>query len=198
MCPRITSAGSTGRRTCQSSLRRIRLPGTLRRRNDAESINRGLEASLYLTRAHSMGQLRQEVEILGSPSRSTPRRSRVIANELGPERPAPGFTARHATNARSCNISRRSRQTDAPSWIRLDWVRSMTLITPRTVGEIPCEPSGASDGYSRTQHEERPMQGPSSPTYLPGEELLRRRIGRFDHDDGKGPYTWRKIRTGRR
>jgi len=34
------------------------------RRNDAESINRGLDDSLYLGRAHSRGQLRQQVELL--------------------------------------------------------------------------------------------------------------------------------------
>jgi hypothetical protein len=35
------------------------------RRNDAESINRALDDSLYLGRAHSRGQLRQQVELLG-------------------------------------------------------------------------------------------------------------------------------------
>jgi hypothetical protein len=35
------------------------------RRNDAESINRGLDDSLYLGRAHSLGQLRQQAELLG-------------------------------------------------------------------------------------------------------------------------------------
>jgi hypothetical protein len=34
------------------------------RRNDAESINRGLHDSLYFGRAHSRGQLRQQVELL--------------------------------------------------------------------------------------------------------------------------------------
>jgi hypothetical protein len=34
------------------------------RRNDAESINRGLDDSLYLGRAHSRGHLRQHVELL--------------------------------------------------------------------------------------------------------------------------------------
>jgi hypothetical protein len=35
------------------------------RRNDAESINRALDDSLYLGRAHSKGQLRQQTELLG-------------------------------------------------------------------------------------------------------------------------------------
>ena len=35
------------------------------RRNDAESINRALDDSLYLGRAHSKGQLRQQAELLG-------------------------------------------------------------------------------------------------------------------------------------
>ncbi|MEX0990233.1 MAG: hypothetical protein WD206_08065 [Actinomycetota bacterium] len=35
------------------------------RRNDAESLNRGLEDTLYLGRAHSLGWRRQQVEILG-------------------------------------------------------------------------------------------------------------------------------------
>lgn len=35
------------------------------RRNDAESINRGLEDTLFLGRAHSVGQRRQLVEVLG-------------------------------------------------------------------------------------------------------------------------------------
>ncbi len=35
------------------------------RRNDAESINRALDDSMYLGRAHSKGQLRQQAEILG-------------------------------------------------------------------------------------------------------------------------------------
>jgi hypothetical protein len=39
-------------------------PGLYARRNDAESINRGLDDSLYLGRAHSRGQLRQQVELL--------------------------------------------------------------------------------------------------------------------------------------
>jgi hypothetical protein len=51
----------------------VRLPGNVQdpdfhalyaRRNDAESINRGLDDSLYLGRAHSRGQLRQQVELL--------------------------------------------------------------------------------------------------------------------------------------
>jgi hypothetical protein len=35
------------------------------RRNDAESINRALEDTLYLGRAHSLGQLSQQVDLLG-------------------------------------------------------------------------------------------------------------------------------------
>ena len=35
------------------------------RRNDSESLNRSLEDSLYLSRAHSLGHARQQVEILG-------------------------------------------------------------------------------------------------------------------------------------
>jgi len=36
-----------------------------RRRNDAESINRGVVDSLYLGRAHSVGHARQMVDLLG-------------------------------------------------------------------------------------------------------------------------------------
>ena len=36
-----------------------------RRRNDAESINRGVVDSLYLGRAHSVGHARQLVNLLG-------------------------------------------------------------------------------------------------------------------------------------
>ncbi len=36
-----------------------------RRRNDAESINRGLEDTLYLGRAHSLGHRRQQLNLLG-------------------------------------------------------------------------------------------------------------------------------------
>jgi hypothetical protein len=35
------------------------------RRNDAESLNRGLEDTLYLGRAHSLGHARQHVDVLG-------------------------------------------------------------------------------------------------------------------------------------
>lgn len=35
------------------------------RRNDSESINRGLDDTLWLTRAHSVGHLRQLVNLLG-------------------------------------------------------------------------------------------------------------------------------------
>jgi hypothetical protein len=35
------------------------------RRNDAESINRGLDDSLWLGRAHSLGHARQHVDLLG-------------------------------------------------------------------------------------------------------------------------------------
>jgi hypothetical protein len=35
------------------------------RRNDAESINRHLEDTLYLGRAHSVGRHRQEADLLG-------------------------------------------------------------------------------------------------------------------------------------
>jgi hypothetical protein len=35
------------------------------RRNDSESINRGLVDSLYLGRAHSIGHARQQVNLLG-------------------------------------------------------------------------------------------------------------------------------------
>jgi hypothetical protein len=35
------------------------------RRSDAESINRGLEDSLYLNRAHSVGHARQALDMLG-------------------------------------------------------------------------------------------------------------------------------------
>ncbi len=36
-----------------------------RRRNDAESINRALDDTLYLRRAHSLGHRRQLVNVLG-------------------------------------------------------------------------------------------------------------------------------------
>jgi len=36
-----------------------------RRRNDSESLNRSLEDTLFLGRAHSLGWRRQQVEILG-------------------------------------------------------------------------------------------------------------------------------------
>jgi hypothetical protein len=36
-----------------------------RRRNDAESINRALEDTLYLGRAHSLGHRRQQLNLLG-------------------------------------------------------------------------------------------------------------------------------------
>jgi hypothetical protein len=35
------------------------------RRNDAESINRNLEDTLFLGRAHSIGRLRQQVDLIG-------------------------------------------------------------------------------------------------------------------------------------
>jgi hypothetical protein len=35
------------------------------RRNDAESINRNLEDTLFLGRAHSLGRLRQQVDLIG-------------------------------------------------------------------------------------------------------------------------------------
>jgi len=35
------------------------------RRNDSESLNRGLEDTLFLGRAHSLGWRRQQVEMLG-------------------------------------------------------------------------------------------------------------------------------------
>ncbi|MGZ5352690.1 MAG: hypothetical protein ACXWYN_06575, partial [Actinomycetota bacterium] len=37
----------------------------VRRRNDSESLNRGLEDTLFLGRAHSLGWRRQQVEMLG-------------------------------------------------------------------------------------------------------------------------------------
>jgi hypothetical protein len=36
-----------------------------RRRNDAESINRGPQDTLYLGRAHSVGHVAQEADLLG-------------------------------------------------------------------------------------------------------------------------------------
>ena len=39
--------------------------GLFRRRNDAESINRGLDDSLWLRRAHSVGHRRQTLNLLG-------------------------------------------------------------------------------------------------------------------------------------
>jgi hypothetical protein len=47
------------------------------RRNEAESINRNLEDTLFLGRAHSLGRLRQQVDLIGyalllnAPSRAT-------------------------------------------------------------------------------------------------------------------------------
>jgi hypothetical protein len=35
------------------------------RRNDAESLNRALEDTMYLGRAHSLGHARQHVDVLG-------------------------------------------------------------------------------------------------------------------------------------
>lgn len=40
-------------------------PGLFRRRNDAESINRALEDTLWLGRAHSLGHRRQLLNLLG-------------------------------------------------------------------------------------------------------------------------------------
>jgi hypothetical protein len=40
-------------------------PGLFRQRNDAESINRGLDDTLFLRRAHSVGQRRQWLNLLG-------------------------------------------------------------------------------------------------------------------------------------
>ena len=40
-------------------------PHLYARRNDAESINRGVVDSMYLGRAHSVGHLRQQVNLLG-------------------------------------------------------------------------------------------------------------------------------------
>ncbi len=40
-------------------------PGLFRRRNDAESINRALEDTLWLRRAHSLGHRRQLLNLLG-------------------------------------------------------------------------------------------------------------------------------------
>jgi hypothetical protein len=37
----------------------------MRRRNDAESLNRGLEDTLYWGRAHSVGHVAQEADLLG-------------------------------------------------------------------------------------------------------------------------------------
>jgi hypothetical protein len=40
-------------------------PGLFRQRNDAESINRGLDDTLFLRRAHSVGRRRQWLNLLG-------------------------------------------------------------------------------------------------------------------------------------
>ncbi len=40
-------------------------PGLFRRRNDAESLNRGIEDSFYWTRAHSVGAVAQEADLFG-------------------------------------------------------------------------------------------------------------------------------------
>jgi hypothetical protein len=39
--------------------------GLFRRRNEAESLNRGIEDSLYWRRAHSVGAVAQEADLLG-------------------------------------------------------------------------------------------------------------------------------------
>lgn len=39
--------------------------GVFRRRNDVESLNRGIEDSLYWSRAHSVGAVAQEADLLG-------------------------------------------------------------------------------------------------------------------------------------
>lgn len=39
--------------------------GLFRQRNDAESINRGLDDTLFLRRAHSVGHRRQWINLLG-------------------------------------------------------------------------------------------------------------------------------------
>jgi hypothetical protein len=39
--------------------------GLYARRNDAESINRGIDDSMWLSRAHSVGHLRQKVNLIG-------------------------------------------------------------------------------------------------------------------------------------
>ena len=45
--------------------RRPAFAGLFRRRNDAESINRALEDTLWLGRAHSLGHRRQLLNLLG-------------------------------------------------------------------------------------------------------------------------------------
>ncbi len=53
-------------------------PGLYSRRNDSESLNRALDDSLFLGRAHSLGHARQHVEILGWP---------LLVNSLTLDRP---------------------------------------------------------------------------------------------------------------
>jgi hypothetical protein len=40
-------------------------PSLYARRNDAESLNRALDDTMFLGRAHSLGHARQQVEVLG-------------------------------------------------------------------------------------------------------------------------------------
>jgi hypothetical protein len=51
------------------------------RRNDAESINRGVEDSMYLRRAHSFGHASQHVNLLGTRCSSTRSRCSSITDE---------------------------------------------------------------------------------------------------------------------
>ena len=60
------------------------------RRNDVESINRALNDTLYLGRAHSLGRRRQLVEVLGYVSPSIRWRSIATAGSDQKKRPEAG------------------------------------------------------------------------------------------------------------
>ncbi|MEX1100809.1 MAG: hypothetical protein WD739_01275 [Actinomycetota bacterium] len=55
------------------------------RRSDAESINRHLEDTLYLNRAHSVGMLRQEADLLGFALSV----KAMTVHDIGPVSPCP-------------------------------------------------------------------------------------------------------------
>ena len=60
----MRSVGSTEPRTSARSRRPIPTSSGYARRNDAESINRALEDTMWLRRAHSVGHRRQHLNLL--------------------------------------------------------------------------------------------------------------------------------------